>query len=177
MKIVMRIFLAIGLAVGGLLIYATTRPNSFRVERSIDIKASPAKIFPYVNDMRKGLEWSPWEKTDPQMKRTYTGSTAGKGAGYAWDGNTEAGKGKMTIIESVENQKVVVALHFDEPMVGDNVVDYSLTPKGESTNVKWSMSGPMPFISKVVCIFMDMDKMIGGQFEKGLQSLKSVVEK
>jgi Polyketide cyclase / dehydrase and lipid transport len=177
MKIVMRIFLVIFLLIGGLLAYATTKPDSFRVERSIDIKASPAKIFPYVNDLRKGPEWSPWEKTDPQMKRTYNGPVAGKGAGYAWDGNKEAGKGKMTITESVENQKVIVALHFDEPMVGDNVVEYILTPKGDQTNVKWAMGGPMPFISKVICIFMDMDKMIGGQFEKGLQSLKTVAEK
>ncbi len=177
MKTMMRIFLVIFLLIGGLLAYATTRPNAFRVERNIDIKATPAKIFPYINDLRNGPEWSPWEKTDPQMKRTYNGPIAGKGAGYAWDGNKEAGKGKMTITESVQNERVIVALHFDEPMVGDNVVEYILTPKGDLTNVRWAMGGPMPYISKVICIFMDMDKMIGGQFEKGLQNLKSVAEK
>lgn len=177
MKIVKIIFLTIFIGVGGLLLFATTRPDSFRVERAVDIKAPAAKVFPFVNDLRKGPEWSPWEKTDPQMKRTYTGPVAGKGAGYIWEGNREAGKGRMSITDSVENQRVTVALHFDEPLAGDNVVEYILTAKGEYTNVKWAMSGPMPYISKVVCLFMDMDKMIGGQFEKGLQSLKAVAEK
>lgn len=177
MKIVKIIFLTIFIGIGGLLLFATTRPDSFRVERAVDIKAPAAKVFPFVNDLRKGPEWSPWEKTDPQMKRTYSGPMAGKGAGYAWQGNKEAGKGKMTITESVPNERVTVALHFDEPMVGDNVVEYVITAKGAETNVKWIMSGPMPYISKVVCMFMDMDKMIGGQFEKGLQSLKAVAEK
>ncbi len=177
MKIVMRVFLVIGLLIGGLLVYATTRPDSFRVERSIDIKATPAKIFPYVNDLRKGPEWSPWEETDPQMKRVYSGPAAGKGAGYAWDGNKAAGKGRMVITESLENQRVAVALHFDEPMVGDNVVEYLLQAKGDATTVRWVMSGPMPYVSKVMCLFFDMDKMIGNQFDKGLAQLRKLVEK
>jgi hypothetical protein len=177
MKILMRIFMIIFLLIGGLLIFATTRPDTFHVERSIDINAPARKIFPFINDLRKGGEWSPWEKSDPHMQRTYIGPSSGKGAGYVWAGNEESGKGKMTITESLENQKVVVALHFDEPMQGDSVVEYVLSAKGEQTNVKWTMSGPMAYISKVICIFMDMDKMIGGQFEKGLQNLKTVVEK
>lgn len=177
MKILKIISFTIFIGVGGLLLFATTRPDSFRVERSADIKAPAGKIFPYVNDLRKGAEWSPWEKTDPQMKRTYNGPIAGKGAGYAWEGNREAGKGRMSITESVENQRVTVALHFDEPMVGDNVVEYILTPKGDTTNVKWVMTGPMNFVSKVMCVFFDMDKMIGNQFDKGLAQLRKQVEK
>ena len=177
MKTVKIITLTFFIGIGGILFYATTRPDSFRVERSVDIKAPAAKIFPYVNDLRKSVEWSPWEKADSQMKRTYTGPMVGKGAGYAWEGNREAGTGRMSITESTLNQRVTVALHFDEPMVGDNIVEYILTPKGEYTTVTWAMSGPMAYVSKVIGLFMDMDKMIGNQFDKGLAKLRTLAEK
>lgn len=177
MRILKFIILGLFIGVGGLLLFTATRPDSFSVDRAIDIKASAAKIFPYLNDFHKSLAWSPWEAADAQMKREYNAISAGKGAAYAWHGNRDAGKGRMEILESRINERVVIALHFDQPMATDNRVEYVLTAKGEYTNVKWSMRGPMPFIARFAALFMDMDKMVGGQFEKGLQRLKEISEK
>ncbi|MFO1470194.1 MAG: SRPBCC family protein [Turneriella sp.] len=177
MKILKILLYTIAIGVAGLLAFAATRPNTFRVERSLDMKVPAAKIFPYVNDFRRGPEWSPWEEGDPAMKRTYSGAKTGKGAVYEWAGNKEVGKGRLETVESVENQYVKIAMHFIEPMEGDSTTEYILTPKGDTTNVKWVMSGPMNYVSKVMCVFFDMDKMIGGQFDKGLQRLKAVAEK
>ncbi len=164
-------------AIAGMLGYAATRPNTFRVERNLTIKAPAAKIFPYVNDFRRGPEWSPWEEGDPTMKRTYIGAKVGKGAVYEWAGNKEVGKGRLETVESIENKYVKIAMHFIEPMEGDSSTEYILTPTGEGTNVKWVMSGPMNYVSKVMCIFFDMDKMIGNQFDKGLAKLRTLAEK
>ena len=177
MKILKILLYTLFIGVAGLLAFAATRPNTFRVERSLDIKAPAAKIFPYVNDFRKGPEWSPWEEGDASMKRTYSGAKSGKGAIYEWAGNKEVGKGRLETVESIENQYVKIAMHFIEPMEGDSTTEYILTPKGETTNVKWIMSGPMNYVSKVMCIFFDMDKMIGNQFDKGLAQLRKRVEK
>lgn len=177
MKILKILLYTIVIGIAGLLAFAATRPNTFRVERSLDIKAPAAKIFPYVNDFRRAPEWSPWEEGDPAMKRTYSGAKSGKGAIYEWAGNKDVGKGRLETVESVENQYVKVAMHFIEPMEGDSTTEYILTPKGDMTNVKWVMTGPMNFVSKVMCVFFDMDKMIGGPFDKGLKRLKLVVEK
>jgi hypothetical protein len=176
MKITMRIFMGIFGLIGIFLIYATTRPGTFRVERSIEINAPAAKIFPYVNDLRKNAEWSPWEKMDTGMQRTYTEPQAGKGAAYSWSGNKAAGKGRMEITDSILSQRVVLALHFDEPTPADNTVEYLLSENNHATRVTWAMYGPRPYVEKVFSLLVDMDKMIGRQFEKGLQNLKTLIE-
>jgi hypothetical protein len=163
-------------ATAGILIYAATLPDTFRVQRSITIQAPPEKVFPWMNDLEKGRAWSPWEKLDPNMKRTHSGPANGKGAVYAWDGNKDVGAGRMEIIESIPPSKVVMNLDFIRPMEGHNQVEYVLEPQGKATNVTWAMYGPTPYISKVICVFMNMDKMVGTQFEKGLADLKALVE-
>ena len=171
------IALVIVVAIAGILIFAATKPDTFRVERSIAIKAPPEKIFPLINDFKQWDAWSPWEKKDPAMKRTYGPATSGKGAHYAWQGNSDVGQGSMDITESVPPSKVALKLDFVKPFEGHNVVEFTLVPRGESTDVTWSMSGPAPFMSKVMQVFVNMDRMIGKDFEAGLASLKAAAEK
>jgi hypothetical protein len=169
--------IVIVVAIAGILIFASTQPDTFRIQRTLAMKASPAKIFPHVNDLQKMQVWSPWEKMDSNMKRTYTGPTSGQNAEYAWDGNKNVGAGKMKIIESIHPSKVTMSLDFLRPMEGHNVAEFSLVPRYDGmTDVTWAMSGPSPFLSKVICTFMNMDKMVGSQFEKGLAELKTIVE-
>lgn len=171
--------IAIGVAVllVALLGYAATRPDTFRVERSTSINAPPEKIFPLINDLNRWGAWSPFEKKDPAMKRTLSGAPNGKGAVYAWEGNKEIGKGRMEITESDPPSRVTMKLDFVEPFEAHNVVDFTLARQGDSTIVTWAIHGPSPFISKVIGIFCNMDKMIGKDFENGLASLKSAAEK
>ena len=161
----------------GVLILAATKPDSFRVERSASIKAPPERIFPLINDLHNWTAWSPWEKKDPAMKRTHSGAPSGKGAGYAWDGNSDVGSGTMEIIESTPPSKVRIKLDFIEPYEGHNITEFALTPQGDTTRVRWSMEGPAPFISKLMQVFISMDKMIGDDFEAGLASMKAAAEK
>jgi len=166
------------LAVGGVAAYAAvTQPDTFRVTRSLDISAPPEKIYPILTDFRRSGEWSPYEKLDPDMKRTYSGAATGKGAVYAWDGDGNAGAGRMEIVETTPAQSVTLKLDFIRPFEGSNVVEYKLQPKGSATQVSWDMHGPMPFISKVICVFVDLDTMIGKDFETGLANLKTLAEK
>ncbi len=172
-----KIAIAIVVLLAAVLIFAATRPDTFRVERSASIKAPPEKIFAILNDFQKWGSWSPWEKKDPAMKRTFGATTSGKGARYAWDGNKDVGKGSMEIAESSPPSALTIKLDFIEPFEGHNIVDFALEPKGDSTNVTWILHGPMPFISKVISIFCSMDSMIGKDFEAGLANLKAVAEK
>lgn len=163
-------------AILGLLAYAAIQPDEFRVARTASIKAPPERIHPLVEDLRRHREWSPWEKKDPGMKRTYTGSSAGKGAVYEWDGNNEIGAGRITIAES-SPQRVVFDMHFLRPFDSRSTAEISLQPRGEATEVTWSMYGPQLFVGKVMGLFFNMDAMIGGEFEKGLATLKTVTER
>jgi len=171
------IALVIVVAIAGVLIFAATKPDTFAVQRSTSIKAPPDRIFPLINDFKRWDAWSPWEKKDPAMKRSYGPTTSGKGAHYAWEGNNDVGQGSMDITESVPPSKVALKLDFVKPFEGHNVVEFTLVPKGESTDVTWSMSGPAPFMSKVMQVFVNMDRMIGKDFEAGLASLKAAAEK
>ena len=171
------IALIIVVAIAGILIFAATKPDTFAVQRSISIKAPPEKVFPLINDFKRWDAWSPWEKKDPAMKRTYGPTTRGKGANYAWDGNSDVGRGSMDITDSVPPSKVALKLDFVKPFEGHNTVDFTLEPKGEMTNVTWAMRGPAPFISKVMQVFCNMDTMIGKDFESGLANLKTAAEK
>lgn len=171
------IAILVGLLVLGVLIFAATKPDTFRVQRSAIIKAPPEKIFALINDFNAWPTWSPWEKKDPAMKRTLGATATGKGATYAWEGNKEVGQGRMEITEAVPSSKVALKLDFLKPFEAHNTVGFTLEPKGESTNVVWAMQGPTPYFVKIVHVFMDMDKMVGKDFEAGLANLKAVAEK
>ncbi len=161
---------------GALLGVAATKPDTFRVQRTTSIKAPPDKIFALINDLHSWSTWSPYEKRDPAMKRTHRGAASGKGAVYEWDGNRNVGKGRMEITATLPPSKVVIKLDFLKPFEGHNVAEFTLEPKGDSTNVTWAMYGPSPYLSKVMSIFINMDSMIGKDFEAGLANLKAATE-
>jgi len=163
-------------AIAGILIYAATKPDSFRVQRVALINAPSDKVFPLINDIKAWTVWSPYEKKDPAMKRTYGAVTAGKGATYAWEGNKEVGQGSMEIVESGP-KKILLKLDFLKPFEAHNMGEFVLEPKGDSTSVTWAIYGPSPYMSKVIGTFMNIDDMIGRDFEKGLADLKAAAEK
>lgn len=164
-------------AVSGVLIYAATKPDTFQVERSARIKAPPEKIFPLINDLRAFNRWSPFEKKDPAMKRSYSGPESGKGAVYEWDGNSNIGKGRLTIADTSPPSKVRINLDMTDPFDAHNIVEFTLEPQGDSTNVTWAMQGKIPYMAKIVHVVFNMDKMVGDDFEVGLANLKAIAEK
>jgi uncharacterized protein YndB with AHSA1/START domain len=170
------IIIAITLLIAAVLIYAATQPDMFRVERSLSIKASPEGIFPYINDLHQHALWSPWEKKDPAMKRAHSGAPSGVGAVYEWEGNREIGQGRMEIVESSPPSGVVMTMHFIKPFEARNTVEFTLNPTGDSTLVTWAIHGPRPYMAKVVHLVIDVNKMIGKEFESGLSSLKMLAE-
>ena len=176
LRIVGIVLLVVVVAVAGLLGYAALKPDDFRVERSIAIKAPPEKVMATVADLKGWTAWSPYEKKDPGMKRAYAGAPSDKGAIYEWDGNKDVGHGRMEILESTPS-KVVIKLDFITPFEAHNTAEFTAVPRGDSTNVTWAMYGPSPYMAKVMQTVMNMDKMIGSDFEAGLQSLKTVTEK
>ena len=165
------------LAVVITLILAAIRPDSFRVERSINIKAPPEKIFPLIIDFHHMNTWSAWEKIDPAMKRSYSGAERGKGAMYAWDGNKEIGQGSMEILEATPSSKALIKIDFYKPFEAHNTVEFTLLPHGETTTVTHAMYGSSPYIAKLMSLVFSMDKMVGSKFEEGLASLKAAAEK
>lgn len=152
------------------------QPDHFRIERSIAIAAPPAEAFPHVNDLHHWEAWSPWAKLDPASTTSFEGPASGKGAIFKWSGNDEVGEGIMTITESRPDELVQIQLEFIKPFAGSNTTEFTFTPKGEETVVTWSMYGPSSFLHKAICMFMNMDQMLGAQFEKGLASMKAEVE-
>jgi hypothetical protein len=171
--------IALGAAVliGGVLIAASTRPDGFRVQRSASVKASPEKIFPLINDLKSFNAWNPFNKKDPNIKGSYSGAASGAGAAYAFDGNRDVGRGRIEITDSRPASEVRMNLHMLSPMEGRNVVEFSLKPEGEATRVTWAIQGPMPYVSKLLSLFVDMDAMIGREFEQGLADLKNIAER
>lgn len=159
------------------LAYAATRPDAFRVERNLLIQAAPERIFPLVNDFHQWGQWSPYEKLDPAMQRSFGGADSGKGATYAWEGNDKAGKGRMEIVESQPASRIAIDLQFIEPFAARNLAEFSFRPEAGGTRVSWSMQGPNPYIAKVMQVFMDFDHMVGRDFEAGLATLKQITEK
>ena len=172
-----KIVLVIVALVAIVLIIAVFKPGNFAVQRTATIQAPPEKIFPLINDYHNWPAWSPWEKLDPNMKRTLSGPPSGTGSVYEWDGNSKAGKGRMEITESVPASKVAIKLDFLKPMESHNGVQFTLQPNGNSTTVTWTMSGPVSYPAKVMTVFVSMDKMIGSDFDTGLANMKSVAEK
>ncbi|MCT7298918.1 SRPBCC family protein [Ralstonia sp. CHL-2022] len=170
------IAIVIAVAIAAVLGFAATRPNTFRVQREIDIKAPPEKVFALINDFHRWTAWSPWEKRDPAMKRAYGGPANGKGANYAWDGSREVGAGRMEIVDSTSPSRIQIQLDFLKPFEARNTAEFTLKPAGDVTHVTWAMYGPSPFISKVMGLFFSMDAMIGKDFEAGLANLKSAAQ-
>jgi hypothetical protein len=157
------------------LILVGTRPNAFRLERSALITAPPAKIVALIDDFHAWGQWSPWEKIDPTMTRTFEGPERGVGAVYGWSGNGKAGSGRMEILESGPS-KVVIKLDFLKPFEAHNTAIFVLEPQGDATRVVWSMEGPQPFVAKLMSLVFNMEKMVGPDFEKGLADLKRAAE-
>lgn len=156
---------------------AAMKPDTFTVKRVVSIKAPPEKIAPLLTDFHQWASWSPWEHLDPAMKRTFSGAPAGKGAIYEWEGNKDVGKGRMEILDASTPAKTVIKLDFLQPFESHNTTVFTLVPQGDMTEVSWDMSGPMPFISKIMSVFASMDAMIGKDFEKGLANMKAAAEK
>jgi len=170
------ILVALPVVIIGFLIIVAMQPSEYRVTRSLAIGAPPEAIFPYVNEMKKWEGWNPWGKIDPAMKLTYDGPAAGVGSAYAWVGNREVGEGRMTITESHPSDTIKFKLEFLKPMAGVSDTVFTFQPQGNQTEVTWTMNGRNNFVAKAFCLFMNMDKMIGGQFEKGLADLKKIAE-
>lgn len=159
-----------------LLIAVATRPDTFSIQRSTNISAPPGLVFGYLNDFHRWTEWSPWEKLDPDMKRTHSGAPSGVGATYAWSGNSKAGEGSMTIRDSKPGERVLLDLNFLKPFKSSNVTEFALTPTESGTDVVWTMSGKHNTATKAFSLIQSMDKIVGKDFEQGLANLKSVSE-
>ena len=174
--IALAIIVLLAVAVVVVLILAASKPDVFRVARSTSIKAPPDKIYALINDFHQWTAWSPYEKKDPDMKRTFSGAASGKGAAYEWEGDKNVGKGRMEIADTSPS-RITIKLDMLKPFEAHNTVVYTLEPRGDSTNVTWAMEGQTPFLGKVIHVFIDMDKMVGRDFEDGLASLKTLTEK
>ena len=172
---IVAVVLAIAIAV--ILILAATKPDTFTVRRATAVKAPPETIFPLINDFHQWGTWSPYETKDPAMKRTYSGTASGKGAVYAWQGNKNVGSGRMEILDSSAPSKIVIKLDFFAPFEGHNTAEFTMLPQGDVTNVTWLMHGPVPFMAKIMHVLMNIDRMVGKDFEIGLANLKRLTEK
>ena len=176
LKVVLILAGCIGVLIVGVLVLAAAKPDKFSVQRSASIKAPPDKIFPLIDDFHRWSAWSPYEKKDPAMKRTFGATSAGKGAVYEWDGNSAVGSGRITIMDTAPPSKVMIDLDMQRPINAHNNVVFSLEPQGDATKVTWAMSGGVSYVAKIMHVFFNMDKMVGGDFEVGLAKLKAVAE-
>jgi uncharacterized protein YndB with AHSA1/START domain len=170
------IMILVVVVVIGVLVYASTKPDAFSIVRKLKINASPEKVFAEVNDFNRWKSWSPWEKKDLAIQRTHSGSASGVGTVYEWTGNKDVGQGRMEITESTSPQKIIIQLDFFKPFEAHNIAEFTFVQEGAGTLVVWEMRGPQPFISKLMCLFMNMDKMVGPDFEEGLANLKKITE-
>ena len=170
------ILLLLVAAVAVFAVVASMQPAEFRISRSTKITAPPEAVFAQVNDLHKWEAWSPWAKMDPNAKMTFEGPAAGKGAGYTWAGNSKVGEGKMTITDSKPSELVVFQLDFLKPMQGTNAAEFTFKPEGNQTLVTWTMTGTNGFVGKAFGLIVNCDKMVGGEFEKGLAAMKTLVE-
>ena len=160
-----------------LMFYVATRPASFRIQRSIHIAAPSEKLFAYLIDLHNFDAWSPWAPLDPAMRKTHSGAASGVGASYEWQGNNKVGHGRMEIVEAVAPERVLIKLDFLKPFEAHNMAEYLLAERDSETEFTWAMYGPNNFLSKVMGLFFNMDKMVGAQFEQGLAALKTVAER
>lgn len=175
-KVLLGLLVVVLVAVAGVLIAAALQPGSFRIARSLAIAAPADRIYPLIADFHRWSGWSPYETLDPAMKRTFGGPESGVGATYAWDGDGDAGAGRMEIVGATAPKKLDIALDFSKPFASHNTATFTLMPEGDGTLVTWAMAGESPFLFKVVCLFFDADAMIGKDFEAGLVNLKKAAE-
>ncbi|MET0594607.1 MAG: SRPBCC family protein [Polyangiaceae bacterium] len=171
-----KILLGVAALIVVLVIVTLLQPSTYRVERSITTNASVENTFAQVNDFHLWNAWSPWEKMDPGMKKTFEGPATGTGSKYAWSGNDQVGEGRMTIEKSEKPSKIDIKLEFLKPFESTSKTTFAFAPAGTGSKVTWSMEGENNFVGKFFCIFMNMDKMIGGDFEKGLAAMKTAAE-
>jgi hypothetical protein len=171
------IAVVIAIAIGVVLILAATKPDTFTVQRAATMKAPPERIFALVDDFHQWGAWSPWEHKDPAMRRTYSGTERGQGAVYAWDGNRNVGSGRMEILEARVASRIVIKLDFLSPFEAHNTAEFTMLPQGDATSLTWRMYGPAPFMARIMHVFINMDRMVGKDFEIGLANLKQAAEK
>ena len=179
LHVVAIIVAALAIAIAIILILAMTKPDTFSVRRSALVRAPAEKIFPLISNFHQWTDWSPWENRDPEMKRSNSGAESGKGAVYAWEGNKNVGSGRMEILDATSPSKIVIKLDFFKPFEGHNIAEFDFAPERDTamTNINWVMHGPAPLMSRVMQVFVNLDKMIGNDFEAGLANLKRLVEK
>src|SRR5437879_7233022 len=168
--------IAVVLAIAIILIPVADKPDRFSVQRATTVKAPPENIFPLINDFHRWGTWSPYENKDPAMKRSYSGAAEGKGAVYGWEGNKNVGSGRMEILDIAAPSKIVIKLDFFTPFEGHNTAEFTMLPQGDATNVTWLMYGPLPFMGKIMHVFVNMDRMVGKDFEIGLANMKMLTE-
>jgi uncharacterized protein YndB with AHSA1/START domain len=173
---IIAIVILLAAAIAIVLIVAARKPGTFSVKRVATMKAAPEKIFALISDFHQWGGWSPWEQRDPAMKRSFSGAERGKGAVYAWDGNRNVGAGRMEILEAEPPSRVLIKLDFIKPFEGHNTAEFTMLPQDGATTVSWVMKGPAPFMAKVMHVFINMDRMIGKDFEAGLANLKTLTE-
>jgi hypothetical protein len=173
LQVILLALIAIVVVFGGIV---AMQPSQFQVARSTTVFAPAPAVFAQVNDFHKWESWNPWGKIDPALKQTYEGAPSGTGAIYTWMGNSQVGEGRMTLTESRPNDLIKIKLEFLKPFASTSLAEFTFKPEGDQTLVTWSMIGQCNFIAKAVHLFISMDKMIGGQFEKGLATMKAVVE-
>jgi Polyketide cyclase / dehydrase and lipid transport len=172
----LKIVAALAVIVIGFAAFVATRPSEYRVARTTTMAAPASAVFAQVNDFHRWGAWNPWAKLDPAMKQAYEGAPAGPGAVYTWAGNKEVGEGRMTVTESRPNELVRINLEFLKPFAATSTAEFRFSPEGDRTAVTWSMVSQTNFVAKIVHLFVDMDTMIGGNFERGLADMKMVVE-
>ena len=171
-----KILLLLAAVIAVILVVAAFRPTHFSIQRSTAIAAPAALVYAQVNNLHTWQDFSPWTKLDPNAKISYAGPVEGTGAVFAWSGNSDVGEGKMTITESRPAEAVRFRLDFVKPMEGTSNVEFAFKQAGGQTTVTWTMSGENNYLARIMCLFMNMDKMVGGQFEQGLASLKTLSE-
>ena len=175
LKIFLIIAVVLVVAAVGIVLYASTQPDTFRIQRATLINAPTDKVHAILTDLRRGAEWSPFERQDPNLKRTFTGPDTGVGSALEWEGNSKVGAGKLSIVDATPS-KITLNLDMRKPMEGHNIIEFALAPQDNGTALTWSMRGQMNLIAKVMCLFFNMEKDLGGAFEQGLASLKSLAE-
>jgi hypothetical protein len=173
----LRIVIIVGIAVAAVLIYAATRPDTLRITRSTVIRASPETIFALIDDFHSWVKWAPQDREDPTMARSYSGAASGVGAISDWEGAGSAGKGRMSITESLASSKISVKVDFIKPFAAHNLNQFTLEPVGSSTKVTWTMEGTNVYLTKVMGMFVNMDRLMGNHFEAGLENLRMIAEK
>ena len=177
LEIIAIIAAILAVAIAAVLILALRKPNTLRVTRATSIRAPAERIFPLISDFHQWVTWSPYEQKDPAMKRSYSGAERGQGAVYAWDGNNNVGSGRMEILDAAAPSKIVIKLDFFKPFEGHNTAEFTMLPQGDVTNLTWTMHGPAVFMTKVMQLFINLDHMIGKDFEVGLANLKTITER